>query len=301
MTLRPLWLVRAAQWLVAAFAALVFALVRLVPARAASDLGGLFARTIGPLIPRSAVARRQLEAAFPDKSPAEIKALVRGVWDNLGRTALEYPHLDQIWDYKAGRPAGQGRIDIVGEDVFWALKRSTRPAIIFTAHLANWELLAIAAAHHGLPVAVFFRRPNNPYINRLITRIRGATMGALIPTDMMGAITATQLLEQGKHIGLLADQHFSRGPRIPFFGRPAHTAPTLAKLALRYDCALHGAWVERLPEGRFRLSITEALPLPSAGTREERIDALLATVNGLVEGWVRARPEQWLWLHRRWR
>jgi KDO2-lipid IV(A) lauroyltransferase len=126
-------------------------------------------------------------------------------------------------------------------------------------------------------------------------------MGTLIPTDFIGAIAAAQLLEEGKLVGLLADQHFSRGPAIPFFGRPARTSPTLAKLALRFDCAVHGARVERLPHGRFRVSISGPLPMPKSGTRQERIAALLASVNQMIEGWVREHPEQWLWLHRRWR
>jgi Kdo2-lipid IVA lauroyltransferase/acyltransferase len=295
------WPIRAGQWLVAALVAGLFGLLRLAPAKLSSDLGGAVARAVGPLIPRSGVARRQLTLAFPDKSRAEIEELVAASWENLGRTALEYPHLDQIWDYELGHRRGQGQIDVEGVDIFLGLRRPRKPTIVFTAHQANWELLAVCAAHYRLPISVFFRRPNNPYINALIGKIRGASMGALIPTDFEGALTAARHLEEGKIIGLLADQHFTRGPAIPFFGRPARTAPTLARLALNYDCAVHGAVVTRLPGGRFRLAITPALPLPATGTRAERVEALLTQVNKTIEGWVRAHPEQWLWLHRRWR
>ncbi len=301
MARRTAWPIRAGQWFLAQFVGAIFLFIRLFPLGFAQALGGSVARTLGPLIPRSNIARKNLALAFPEKSHAEREAILRGVWDNLGRTALEYPFLDRIWDYEVGRPDGEGRIDARNVERFMALNRAGKPAIIFTAHLANWELLAVCAAHYGLPIHVFFRRPNNPYVNRLIARIRGESMGALLHTDMLGAIEAQRLLEEGKIVGLLADQRFTRGPAIPFFGRPASTSPTLAKLALRYDCPVYGAHVERLPGGRFRVSISEALPMPAEGTRAERIAALLTSVNQMIEGWVREHPEQWLWLHRRWR
>lgn len=301
MPRRPPFYLRAAQWSLAALVAGLFALFRLVPARWASHAGGTVARVIGPLIPRSAIARRNLHLAFPEKSDVDIEALVRASWENLGRTACEYPHLDRLWDYVEDQPDGAGNIDVVNRDIFYAIRDGGKPAIIFTGHLANWELLAICAAQHGLKIAVFFRRPNNPYINALIGKIRGETMGELLPTDMGGAIAASNVLSQGGHIGLLADQHFSRGPKIPFFGVPAHTSPTLAKLALTFDCDIYGARVERLPGGRFRVSITPALPRPPAGPRDERIAFILREVNAVLESWIREHPDQWLWLHRRWR
>ena len=292
---------RLGQWIVAVFVGAIFTLLRLIPPRAASNIGGAIAGFIGPKIPRSDVARRQIRMAYPGISDDEVERITKGVWENLGRTALEYPHLDKLWDYELDHRPGEGRIEVEGIDYFLQLRESKRPTIIFTAHLANWELLAVCAAHYNLPVAVFFRRPNNPYINRLIGKIRGENMGILLPTDLGGAIGAARLLDEGKHIGLLADQHFSRGPAIPFFGHPARTAPTLARLAIQFDCVVHGARVERLPKGRFRVSIEPALTVPTEGTRDERIVTLLTDVNRTIERWVREHPEQWLWLHRRWR
>ncbi len=295
------WPIRAYQWTIAALVAGLFALFRLIPPNWASATGGFVARSIGPLIPRSRIARRNIKMAFPEKSDAEVEEILRGSWDNLGRTACEYPHLDRLWDYEIDRAPGLGRFDVEHQEIFLRLRDSQKPVILFTAHLANWEMLAVCAAHYHARLAVFFRQPNNAYINKLIGKIRGETMGVLLPTDMGGAIAASRALEKGINIGLLADQHFSRGPAIPFFGHPAHTAPTLAKLALRFDCDIHGAHVVRLPKGRFRISITEALPRPEGGTRETRINAILTEVNRTIEGWVRAQPEQWLWQHRRWR
>ncbi len=296
-----LGLVRAGQWLVAAFAWLAFAIARLFPWQASSNFGGWVARTIGPRIKVSRRGRANLAAAFPEKSTEEIDAILRGVWDNLGRTAAEYPHLDRIWDYDPQFPDRCGRIEVHGIENFLALRDSGSPAIVFTAHLANWELLAVCAAQYDLPISVIFRRPNNPYINRLIHRIRGQNMGTLLPSGLGAAMAASKVLSEGGQVGILVDQHFTRGPVLPFFGRPAHTPPTLAKLARRFDCPVYGARVERLPGGRFRLSISQPVPMQKTESRDADIKANMAKVNEMVEGWVREHPDQWLWLHRRWR
>ncbi len=294
-------IVRLGQWLVAALAGAIFAIARLFPWQASSDFGGWVARTIGPLIKVSRRGRANLKAAFPEKSDDEVETILRGVWDNLGRTAAEYPHLDRIWDYDPQFPDRFDRIEVHGIEHFLALRDSGSPAIVFTAHLANWELLAVCAAQYDLPISVIFRRPNNPYINRLIQRIRGENMGTLLPSGLGAAMAASKVLSDGGQVGILVDQHFTRGPVLPFFNRPAHTPPTLAKLARRFDCPVYGARVERLPGGRFRLSISPPVEMQKTESRENDIKANMAKVNAMVEGWVREHPEQWLWLHRRWR
>ena len=110
-----------------------------------------------------------------------------------------------------------------------------------------------------------------------------------------------EALDQGLHVGMLIDQRFSRGPKVPFLGRPSHSNPLLARMARRFDCPVHGVRAIRLPGGRFRLELTEAVSLPrDAGGRVD-VEATTALLNRIVEGWVRDHPGQWLWMHRRWR
>jgi KDO2-lipid IV(A) lauroyltransferase len=282
---------------------LALSVVRLVPVDFASALGGGVARLIGRLAPVSRVGRRNLAAAFPEKSPAEIAAILGGVWDNLGRTVAEYPHLGRLWDYDPFAPArpARPRIELVGAEQFFEMALDGRPGLIFTGHLGNWELLAVGAQAHGLDVAVIYRPPNNPVAVELVQRLRGAAMGRMLPNTMEGAIAAMALLEAGGHLGLLIDQHFSRGVEVPFFGRPARVPVALARLARRFDCPVRGARVERLGGARFRITITPPIELPRSDDEAADIQATCALVTGILEGWVRERPEQWLWLHRRWR
>ncbi len=282
----------------------VFVGARAIPVDSASALGGWIARTLGPRLPVSRTGRRNLRRAFPKMVDAEIERILRGVWDNLGRTVAEYPHLLKIWDYDPEQPTRAGRIEVAGAAEFLALRDDGKPAVIFSAHLGNWELLPLAAARYGLNLSVVFRPPNNPHAAELVTRIRAEAHGregGLLPSGVEGAMAAVGVLERGEHLGMLVDQRFRRGVMVPFFGRPAQTGAVLAKLARRFDCPVHGARVERLGGARFRVSLSPALELPRTDDAEADTEEAMRRVTAMVEAWVRERPEQWLWLHRRWK
>ena len=294
---------RAADAAVAAVVRAVFALLRALGPDRASSFGGALARAVGPLLPVHRVGLDNLRHAFPDMSEDERGRILRQAWDNLGRTACEYVHMDRIWDFDEARP-NAGRIQIAPEvtERFERLRADGKPALIFAAHLANWELPAIAAARHGLAAAVLYRRPNNPFVARDILALRSGSMGELIPAGLAAPIRMMEALDGGLHVGMLVDQRFGRGPRVEFLGRPAASNPLLARLARRFDdCPVHGARAIRLPNGRFRLEITEEIALPRNEAGRVDVEAATALVNRIVEGWVREHPGQWLWMHRRWR
>jgi KDO2-lipid IV(A) lauroyltransferase len=133
----------------------------------------------------------------------------------------------------------------------------------------------------------------------MITRFRGDT-GELIPKGAVAARRAIATLRRGAHLTILADQKMNDGIPVPFFGRPAMTAPALAALALRFDCDVLPARVERLDGAHFRLTVFPPLPLPRSGDAHADAAALMAQVNAILESWIRDRPGQWFWLHRRW-
>lgn len=262
------------------------------------------ARRLGPLLPQHRVGRANLRAAYPNADPAWIRTTLRAAWDNLGRVAGEYAGLGALWDYDPARdPArpGGGRIELADPAPVAALLAAGRPALIFTAHLANWELAAVAAKALGLPTAVVYRLPNNPLAAAAILRIRGELMGRLIRTRPQAGLEMAAALRRGESVGMLVDQRFGRGVEVAFFGRGCTANPSLARLARRFDCPVFGVRVIRLPEGRFRLSLTGPVELPCDDTG--RIDVAGATqaITAIVEGWIRENPGQWLWFHRRWR
>ncbi len=292
----------AADRAVAALVRLLFRLVRLLGPDRAGAVGAALARRLGPLVKAHRIALDNIRQAFPDLPAAEHDRIVAEAWDNLGRTAAEYVHLDRLWDFDPERRTA-GRIEIAPEVVarFETLRQDGKPALFFAAHLANWELPAIAAAKHGLPSAVLYRTPNNAAVARDIIGLRKSLMGRLIPANVAAPVRMMEALDQGLHVGMLIDQRFSRGPQVPFLGRLSYSNPLLARMARRFDCPVHGARAIRLPGGRFRLELTEAIQLPRNAQGGIDVDAATAHLNRIVEGWVREYPGQWLWMHRRWR
>ena len=143
-----------------------------------------FMRTVGPWLPEHTIGRANLAAAFPEKSPAEIETILRGVWDNLGRVAAEFAHVDRIVRGRSGAPALHGYTPGTAER-FKRLRDDGKPALVFAAHLANWELPAVVAAADGLDTLVLYRRPNLRAVADVVIDIRKDHMGELVPTSMM--------------------------------------------------------------------------------------------------------------------
>ncbi len=284
-------------------AAVLFGVLGAVPLDVASGVGGWLGRRIGPRLGISKRARHHIGAALPDLSASEIEAVLRGMWDNLGRVAAEYPHLRRIrilasvGGVETGR-VETNRVEIRGLEHVERAIAAGRRLILFSAHLANWEIAALAAAQYGADIAQIYRSANNPLIDRMILRFRGAE-GEFIPKEAVGR-RAIAALRRGALLTILIDQKLNEGIAVPFFGRPAMTAPTLALLALRFDCDVLPARVERLQGARFRLTLYPPLPSPDTGRRGGDVAALMLDVNATLEGWIRERPEQWFWLHRRW-
>jgi KDO2-lipid IV(A) lauroyltransferase len=278
---------------------LLAALRRTDPDRA-SDLCGAIARRFGPLLPSHRIGRANLRAAFPDKDTVWIDATLRAAWDNLGRVAGEYVHLGRLWDFDTDHP-NTGRIVSDDADKFIELQTDGKPALCFAAHLANWELPAVMAAAHGLPSAVLYRMPNNKAVANEIARIRAPLMGRLIRSRAQAPLEMAGALDRGEHLGMLVDQHFSRGVDVTFFGRRCKANPSIARLARQFECPVMGVRVIRLPDRRFRIAAEGPFALPRAA--DGRIDVQQATqlITSIVERWIREYPDQWLWFHRRWR
>lgn len=265
-----------------------------------SDVCGAVARRIGPWLPQHRIGQANLRAAFPEKDQNWIEATLRDAWENLGRVAGEYVHMARIWDFDPNSPHA-GRIETDSMALFEMLRTDDKPGLCFAAHLANWELPAVAAAANGLPSAVVYRMPNNKAVAKEIARIRAPLMGRLIRTRAQAAVEMAAALSAGEHLGMVVDQHFSRGVDVTFFGRRCKANPSIARLARRFDCPVVGVRVIRLPGHRFRIDGFGPYQLPRTETGEVDVPATTQMVTDVIEGWVRENPGQYLWFHRRWR
>jgi len=289
----------------AAVGALTIALLRTTryfdPTKTA-NLFGRVVRRIGPMLREQRVGRANLTAAFPEKSPEEIEAILAGVWDNLGRIGAEFAHLDRIWDYDPQHPQ-QSRIEFGARsaELFEQLRHDGKPALIFAGHLGNWELPAVAAVAHGLDAAILYRPPNSASADQIIQKTRAIKMGTLIPAGRTAPLRLAEALQNGQHVAMLVDQYLGNGVEVTFFGRKTRANPTLARLLRQVECPVHGVRIIRLPGHRFRAELSEEVKPARDAAGQIDVQGTMQAVTSVVEGWIREYPDQWLWLHRRWR
>ena len=271
-------------------AVLLLRLIRRADPDRTSDALAALMRRIGRFLPEHRTGRANLAAAYPDKSPAEIEAILTVVWENLGRAAAEYAHLDRLWDFDLdNRDAGRIEIPVETTERFDRLRHDGR------------ELPAVAAAAHGLDAALLYRAPSVGDVASAVQAIRATKMGLLIPTGIGAPVAAAAALDRGLHVGMLVDQYSYRGVEVTFFGRRCRANTMLARLARHYDCPILGTRVVRLPGHRFRIELSEPIEPPRDGSGAIDVAGTTQMIATTVEGWVREHPEQWLWLHRRWR
>lgn len=280
--------------------AAAFAIFKLLPVDAASAAGGWIGRTIGSMLPLHRAARRRLQRALPELSGAEADNAMSDMWDNLGRVFAEYPHIHAITDNPGADDPGNSRVEVAGLDHMAGLRELSGAVILFSGHFANWEVFALTMTKLGLPYAQIYRAPNNPHIERIMHRMRRLDMADIAPKGPAGARKAIEVLHAGRRLGLLVDQKMNDGIPAPFFGRDAMTAPAVAQLALRFDCPIVPVRLERLEGCRFRITCHAPMRLDTGKDREAEVAAAMADINRMLEDWIRARPGQWLWLHRRW-
>ena len=271
--------------------------------RRMADFAGAFMRKTGPLMKEHRVGREQLRAAFPEKTDDEIETILGGVWDNLGRIAIEFAHLDEFCVEGIGRqtsdvitypPRSKERYD-------W-ITASGRATVGFAAHLANWELPAVGAKLLGVRSALLYRPPNIPAVRDAIVKLREPLMGELVPNGLSAPLKLARLLQSGVHVGMLVDQHVVYGVDVMFFGRPCRVNPLVAMLARQTELPIYGMRVVRKADGNsFWGEVSEPVEPVRDAEGQIEIQGTMQAITSVVEGWIRQHPEQWLWLHRRWR
>ena len=187
------------------------------------------------------------------------------------------------------------------ERIAIAMRDDGKPALLFAAHLANWELAAVGAHSYGVPSTVLYRRPNVKAVSDAVLALRAGCMGTLLPTSMDAPVKLAEALERGSHVAMLVDQYATRGVPVTFFGRRTRANALIARLARHFDCPIHGIRMVRYPGDRFQLRLTEPIDAPRDAEGKIDVERTMQVITDVVEGWVREHPEQWLWVHRRWR
>lgn len=267
-------------------------LLSFVPFRVLSRIGGEVLKVIGPLTSKHHIAETNIKIAFPEIPEASAKALLKAQWENCGRTFAEFPALHRL---KAFGP--KSRITIDGLETL----NEHNPAVIFTGHFANWEIMALVMTQAGLPVHITYRKINNPYIDARIRRQREAYGTSLLvqKSGVKGAKELLTAIENNQSVALLNDQKFNEGLSLPFFGEPAMTASGAVRLALKTNRPLVPLSVTR-NGSRFHMTVHPPITLERSGPRSDDIETGVLKVNRFIETIITTEPAQWFWVHRRW-
>ena len=275
---------------------ILFALFRLIGMSQSSAFMARLARLFGPKLSKSRIARTNLRHAFPDWTEEQIEATITDMWENMGRYLGELPHIPTLSakDFRA-------IAEIHGEENLHAATSGGKGSLFFSAHMANWELGAKSSWACGIPFAIVYRPLNNPLTEKMTTGFRNHYQSRGLPKNAAGTRELMKTLRNGEPVAILIDQKMNTGQPIPFFGRNAMTATAIADLAVKYGYPITPTRVERIGnEPKFR--ITFEAPVEWTPTGDDKADAvaLMGNLHSIMEGWIRERPGQWFWVHKRW-
>ena len=265
-----------------------------LPWRAAQRVGRAIG-TLGWTLSRRDRRRAldHLALAFPDRSEAERRRLGRDCFRHLGTVLGECLHL-----FRRDCAFVGSVVDVQGFEIIEEIRREGRPLVLFTGHCGNWELLGAAVNCRGVEMTVVARSLDEPEQQEMLAGLRARFGTPTIERGGEGAVRQLLgTLRRGGALGMLIDQDSGKmeGVWVPFFGRPAFTPVGAAKIALKQRAAVIPVFIERLTDGNHRICFQPPLDLPDDPRQAT------ALMTSKIEEHIRRRPEQWVWMHRRWR
>jgi Kdo2-lipid IVA lauroyltransferase/acyltransferase len=276
-------------------AAFIGALPRFL-ARAIGITLGILAYALYPRLRR--VGKRNLDLVYPGKSRSEKRRILRGVYVNLGRLLAEFCLFPRYTAENVARVAVYE-----GFENFAAADGRGKGVVLLTAHLGGWEVSSFAHSLYGHPMDIVMRPLDNPYVDAMVDRYRTLHGNRTFPKQdfARGLLTA---LRQGETVGILMDTNMTppQGAFVDFLGIPACTATGLARVALHTDAAVvpaFGVWDKHL--GKYKVCFEPPLTLIRTGDDEADAVANTALFTKAIENYVSKYPDQWLWVHRRWK
>ena len=272
-------------------------LARLLPRTASLALGTALGRVFHLFHGRRReLAVANLRAAFPERSEADCRAILRAAFYQFGRHVVDFLNFDAM-----GRDQMMGLVEWQGDEHVQRAMAKGRGVMYFTGHFGCWELQIMVHAYRFGPIVMVARTLDNPLLERLIERIRSrvgtrvlSRQGAI--RGLLGALTRRE------SVGMMIDQHIQDRSAVVvnFFDRPASTTSAIAALALRTGAPIVPVFALPLPGGRYRM-IYEAPIEPPSSDDPDAVQTYTERCTAVLEQYVRRDPHLWLWMHRRWR
>ena len=276
----------------------LFCIFKIIGLRNASNLGSVLGKLIGPLFRSKKIIKQNIKTGLGEIDVQKESEIINDMWSNIGRTFAEYVFLK---DFKFNR-TNFDHMKINGVNHLDEIKKNNKPVIFYSAHFANFELMAMELDKFGIKCAAIYRPLNNFFLNPLMEYLRMKYICPnQIPKGRMGMREIIGKVKDGYSIALMVDQRVSEGPRTLFFNKPAHTTTIPAQLALKYNCKLVPISLERKEGPNFEMTIHEPYKIEKTGNDEDDTKNITLKINQIIEKMIINNPKQWIWSHNRWK
>nr|WP_320116572.1 lysophospholipid acyltransferase family protein [uncultured Desulfuromonas sp.] len=277
---------------------LFVAIARLLPRLWALKLGRQLGRVSRFFQPqRVATARDNLRRAYPDKDSAWIETMIRKVFEHLGISSMEMLRLNHF----TTRRDVEAHFTFEGMEHLQALKEQQQGAFLLTGHVGFWEAGTFFMPILGYPVDFVAKKIRNPFVDRFIQKQREGAGGRCLDSKK-GARRIIRALADQRMVCLLLDQHISKKQAVVvnFFDRPAYATPIIPQIALKNQTPIVPVFVYRQEDYNYRVVVHPPLVFDGPAGKEA-IQACTQKLTDVVEEAIRLQPDQWFWVHRRWR
>ena len=276
----------------------LFTIFKIIGLKNASNLGAILGKFIGPLFRSKDITKKNIKTGLGEINEQKESEIINDMWSNIGRTFAEYIFLK---DFKFNR-TNFDHMKINGTNYLDEIKRNNEPAIFYSGHFANFELMAMELDKFGIKCAAIYRPLNNFFLNPIMEYLRMKYICPYqIPKGRMGMREIIAKVKDSYSIALMVDQRVSEGPRTLFFNKPAHTTTIPAQLALKYNCKLVPISLERKEGPNFEMTIHEPYKIEKTGNDEEDTKNITLKINQMIEKMIIKNPKQWIWSHNRWK
>ena len=276
----------------------LFCIFKIIGLRNASNLGSVLGKLVGPFFRSKNIIKKNIKIGLGDIDENQEKKIINGMWSNIGRTFAEYIFLK---DFKFNK-TDFDHIKIIGGEYLDEIKKSNKPVIFYSAHLANFELMMMELEKSGIRTAAIYRPLNNLFLDPVLQYFRMKYVCSnYIPKGRAGVREIINKVNNNYSIALMVDQRVGEGPRINFFNQPAQTTTIPAQLALKYGCKLVPIYLKRMNGASFEMTVHQPYEISKTGDDDQDTKNITLKINQIIEKMIVKNPEQWLWSHNRWK
>ena len=270
----------------------LFCIFKIIGLRNASNIGSILGKLIGPLFRSKKIIKQNIKTGLGEIDEQKESEIINDMWSNIGRTLAEYVLLK---DFKFNR-TNFNHMKINGISNLDEIKKNNEPAIFYSGHFANFELMAMELDKSGIKCAAIYRPLNNFFLNPLMEYLRMKYICPnQIPKGRMGMREIISKVKDGYSIALMVDQRVSEGPRTLFFNIPADTTTIPAQLILKYNCKLVPITLERKDGTNFEMPLHEPYTIEQTNSDEKDTKNITLKINRIIEKMKLNNTKQWIW------